>query len=291
VLAPRRTEAGAGRIHLYSGHDNNDSVATKRFADGMNGGATLTRSTRLWNDVATLKKYDIVIFSCEGATIENEKPPADRKAVYDYVSQGGRLFASHWHHIWFSGGPAPVPTIGTWRDRQDPQDPALGIINTGFPKGAAFADWLVNVGASQTSGQLSIIKARDNMQLVNETLATKWITIDTNQECVPGCEDDRDLNSAEQQACIADCKANKGAVEYTSFNAPLGVPEEQKCGRAVYTDLHVSSTGQDQPGDPFPTGCEVRDLSDQEKAVEFMLFDLSSCVMDDSDPPTPPKVR
>jgi hypothetical protein len=285
------TEAGTGRIHLYSGHDNNDSIATKRFADSLNGGATLTRSTQLWSDVAALKKYDIVIFSCEGATIANEKPPADRKAVYDYVSQGGRLFASHWHHIWFSGGPAPVPTIGTWRDREDPQDPAIGTINTGFPKGAAFADWLVNVGASQTSGQLSIIKARDNMQVVNETLATKWITIDTNQECVPGCEDDNDLNNAERQACIADCNTNKGAVEYASFNAPLDAPEEQKCGRAVYTDLHVSSTGEDSPGDPFPTGCEERELSDQEKAVEFMLFDLSACVMDDRDPPKPPVVH
>ncbi len=284
------TEAGTGRIHLYSGHDNGDSHATKAFDASLAGGATLTRSTQLWNAVDTLKKYDIVIFSCEGATIENEKPPADRQAAYDYVSQGGRLFASHWHHIWFSDGPAPVPSIGTWGDREDPQDPAIGIINTSFPKGAAFAEWLVNVGASQTAGQLSIIKARDNVQLVDETQATKWITIDQNEKCVSGCDDNNDLNNAEKAACKADCAANPGAVEYLSFNAPLDKPEAEKCGRAVYTDLHVSSTGQDKPGDPFPTGCEVRELSNQEKAVEFMLFDLSACVMDDHEPPKPPRV-
>jgi hypothetical protein len=283
------TEAGTGRIHLYSGQDTGMSVATKRFADGLNAGATLTRSTQLWNGVETLKQYDIVIFSCEGDEIEAEKPPADRQAAYDYVSQGGRLFASHWHHIWFSAGPAPVPTIGTWRNRQDPESPSVGTINTGFPKGAAFAEWLVNVGASQTLGQLSIIEPRDNLQLVDETQATRWITIDENTRCTRGC-DDRDLSDAEQEECLADCMANPGAVQYVSFNAPLGVPEEQKCGRAVYTDLHVSATGQDAPGEPFPEGCEERDLSNQEKAVMFMLFDLSACVMDDREPPKPPKV-
>jgi hypothetical protein len=284
------TEAGTGRIHLYSGADSGQSTATKAFASTLNAGATLTRSTQLWNDKAMLKKYDIVIFSCEGATIEAEKPPADRQAVYDYVSEGGRLFASHWHHIWFSEGPAPVPSIATWRDREDPQNPAIGMINTTFPKGAAFADWLVNVGASQTSGQLSIIEARDNMQLVDETKATRWITVDANEECVPGCQNDDDLSDAERDACVADCNANPSAVEYMSFNAPLDVPEEQKCGRAVYNDVHVSATGADQPGDPFPDSCEVRDLSNQEKAVMFMLFDLSACVMNDKDPPRPPVV-
>lgn len=284
------TEAGTGRIHLYSGQDSGMSEATKRFTDDQNAGATLTRSTQLWNSVDTLKQYDIVIFSCEGGTIESEKPPADRQAAYDYVSQGGRLFASHWHHIWFSAGPTPVPSIGTWRDRADPGDPTVATINTGFPKGAAFAEWLVNVGASQTAGQLSIIEPRDNIQLVDETQATRWITIDQNTECAEGCEDDDDLSDAERAACVADCTANPGAVEYLSFNAPLGVPEEQKCGRAVYTDLHVSATGEDEPGQPFPDGCEVRDLSNQEKAVMFMLFDLSACVMDDRDPPKPPRV-
>jgi len=281
------TEAGTGRIHLYSGHDNDNSTATNKFDATLNGGATLTRSTKLWGDLDSLKKYDIVIFSCEGATIEDEKPPAARQAVYDYVSQGGRLFASHWHHIWLSGGPDPVPSIGTWKDREDPQDPAIGVINTGHPKGAAFADWLVNVGASTTPGQLSIIKARDNMQSVDETLATKWITTDKTN-CASACMDDDDLNDTEKQACTDDCNANPGAVEYASFNAPLDAPEEQKCGRAVYTDLHVSATGQDNPGDPFPSGCEERDLSDQEKAVEFMLFDLSACIQDDHKPPKPP---
>ena len=201
--------------------------------------------------------------------MEADKPMTARQALYDYASLGGRVFASHWHRVWFSNGPQPVPTVGTWSDRTEPSDPSMGTINTGFPKGQALAQWLVNVGASTTPGQMEINEPRDNIQAVDETLATSWITVQNSN-----------------------ARTNPQTVQYLSFNAPLTVPEDQKCGRAVFTDLHVSTTGAtgtDTRGVPFPSGCQQRDLSAQEKAVEFMLFDLSSCVMNDDTPPRPPE--
>jgi hypothetical protein len=270
------TETGAGRIHLYSGADfaepnGANHPATKAFDPTLNGGAPLTRATSLWGSVDSLKRYDIVILSCEGNPIEQEKPMASREAMYAYASLGGRVFASHWHRIWYSNGPAPVPMVGTWQDRTDPADPATGTINTGFPKGQALADWLVNVGASTTAGQIEIRAPRDNVQAVNTAYATEWIRIPTAGGGGRGMP------------------AGGTAVEYLTFNAPLAVPADQQCGRCVFTDLHVSSTGADVPGTPFPGGCEMRELSPQEKAVEFMLFDLSSCVSDDREPPMPPR--
>jgi hypothetical protein len=261
------TEAGDGRIHLYAGQNNDKDIATNAFASTLNAGAALTPAKTLWADVDHLKKYDMLILSCEGATLPNEKPLTARQAMYSYESLGGRVFASHWHRYWFSDGPAPLPSIGTWDDKDDPPSPINGKIDTSFPKGQALSDWLVNVGASTTPGQLSILKSRDNVQSVDPALARQWITVDVAAKTREPAH---------------------SAVEYLSFNAPLNVPETAQCGRAVYNDLHVSATGKDSPGKAFPDGCEKRDLTAQEKAVEFMLFDLSSCLQDDKKPPVPP---
>jgi hypothetical protein len=269
------TEAGSGRVHLYSGNDHpgkqpgdpSPDPGTLSFDAMHNGGALLTPAPTLWNSLENLKKYDIVILSCEGATYADQKTQGARQALYDYESLGGRVFASHWHHIWFSGGPNPVPAVGTWKDQDDPQDPIIGTLNTTFPKGQAMSEWLVNVGASTTPGQLTIHKARDNVNAVNTMLATQWITIQSP--------------AATPQT----------AIEFLSYNAPLNVPDDKVCGRAVFNDLHVSATTGDMPGTPFPASCAPGDLSDQEKALEFMLFDLSSCVRRDDQPPQAPVVR
>ncbi len=80
----------------------------------------------------------------------------------------------------------------------------------------------------------------------------------------------------------------------------LLTPTDQttKCGRIVYTGIHVSSSssGTDQDAvrmlvaarPVFPTECKVRPLNSQEKALEFMFFDLSGCVNPAEVQPTPP---
>jgi len=285
------TSAGDGRIHLFAGA-NCGGEATNAFTDTLNGGAALPAAPVLWGDDdadGILSNYDIVILSCEGCTNDQAKPTSARQALYDYASNGGRVFASHWHRIWFSHGPAPVPDVGTWSDRGAPPDPALGIINLSFPKGEAFADWLVNVMASTVRGQLELSEPRDNVQAVNDMYATEWIRtshVDCTAECCEG-----DGCDAEEQQCVTSCEADPTAIQLLTFNAPLDVPAEEQCGRAVFNDLHVSATGGEEPGAPFPEACEERPLSAQEKAVMFMLFDLSSCIQDDDEPPMPPVVH
>jgi hypothetical protein len=64
------------------------------------------------------------------------------------------------------------------------------------------------------------------------------------------------------------------------------MPADKQCGRVVYTQFHVADDGASTAfGDNhFPTACNNAPMTPQEKALEFMVFDLSSCVQADSAP-------
>jgi len=260
------TGAGEGHIHLFAGDGTGTMRPLAAFDAAHNAGAALTpSSTDLWASTDKLKKYDIVILSCEASENAQNKTTAMRQAMYDYASLGGRVFASHLHSVWFAQGPAPLPTTGTWRRvQQNPPDPSPATINTSFPKGAALAQWLVNVGASTMPGQMSVAFPRNDLQTVNTAVASEWITV-----------------------------PDPGAVQYMSFNTPIGATEDNICGREVFTDLHVASVDVNSlpalNANGFPASCEMRELSAQEKVVAFMLFDLSACVQSESKPVKPPK--
>lgn len=265
--------SGNGKVHFYAG--SGDSVTTS-FQDGP----TFTQAEDFWNDQAKLMKYDIAILSCEGITAPETKPPTALAAMKQYANAGGRVFASHWHRFWFNtaakndepAGPQPSPfeNVATWRDRGNPSDPSYGTINVAFPKGQAMHDWLAQpsvralcpipgVCNNTNQDKLRIEDPRHNVDAVDTDKATSWITVPNGQ---------------------------RTAHEYISFNTPIPSPEDQKCGRVVYSDLHV--TTEDRHGPSWPSGCRTTELTPQEKALEFMLFDLSSCIQSDKEAPTAP---
>ena len=67
---------------------------------------------------------------------------------------------------------------------------------------------------------------------------------------------------------------------YFSFDTPVNASvdpstgQPKYCGRAVFSDLHVDGNPNTNDNPPPPAGCDSGDLSPQEKALEFMLFDL-----------------
>jgi hypothetical protein len=257
-------QAGPGRVNFFAGGQGTD-----RYATTMNGGAMITPVVPWWDSADNLKKYDLVLHSCEGMEKPTNKSTAALEAMQAYANAGGRIFASHWHNYWLEHGPPPFPTVATF-DHQPALNEFMSDIDTTFPKGAALADWLVNVGASTVRGKLPINGARHTVSAVNADVAQRWIYSDTPK-----------------------------SVQYLTTNTPVGVPEAMQCGRVVLSDIHVSTgvaagapSDRSLPGPgpaakdgfPFPTGCVTEELSPQEKALEFMLFDLSSCVERDNVP-------
>ncbi len=236
---------GSGAVHLYQAY----------------GGATMsgvTGAQPFWSNLDNLKKYDIVVLSCEGAEHLENKPAAAMKALHDYADQGGRVFASHYHYGWFKYGPSDFQSVATWTGGGTTTNYSVDM---GFPKGKAFGEWLVNVGASTTLGQIPLSAVRNDVGTVNAKTSTRWV-----------------YKSAAPEA-----------VKYLSFATPIGKTTEEQCGRAVFSDIHISNT---TGGGTFPGACSAAgDFSPQEKALEFLFFDLSSCVQNDGDPPKPPPIK
>jgi hypothetical protein len=245
-------EAGDGRVNLYEGDGGAD-----QYDDSLNSGANFTGAGTLWGSLDNYKKYDMVLMACEGAQNGGDKSGAMRQNLVDYAGLGGRIFLSHWHNIWIEGGPDPWPSTADFVSEPDLPNPVTAKIDTSFPKGQALADWMINVGGSMVPGEMQIKEAQYTVDSVNEMTSTRWVYTDSPED----------------------------TVQCFTFNAPVGAPAEQQCGRVVDSDIHVSSG--DSIGEPFPNGCETEGLSPQEKALVFMFFELSACLIPDDEDPIP----
>jgi hypothetical protein len=278
-----------GHVHIFSGGAGPMPSSASSVMVGANeltpmAGAPASDEA-LWDQQADLMPYDVVLLSCEGGETYDANP-----AVLEaYLNAGGRVFASHYHYAWFAG---PLATsqgyaapadwgsdLATWSAELPDGStlPAAGVIdqtlNVGagpFPKGVILASWLEGLGALGGDGapprDLPIYAARFNASVGPSNPASQpWITLGADA-------------------------GEAATTMYFSFDTPVGAPAAldggppSYCGRAVFSDLHVSGNPKttDDLARPPPSSCAHVALSPQEKALEFMLFDLSSCVVADS---------
>jgi hypothetical protein len=258
-----------GRVHFYRLNGVNMSPAAPQADDGTNG---------LYPSLDKLKTYDVVMLPCEGSPILNNKNNTALQNIVDYSAAGGRVFATHYSYVWLNRDSNtqnhPFPGLGTWDVQNDPDypsEPFFGTIDTSFPKGMAFQQWLTNVNALESmganAGKLNIDDPRKDIITVSDPPAKRWIYSDTGSQ--------------------------PKIVQHFTFNTPLmGGPLDDggmpiQCGRVVFSDFHVSANARID-GMSFPNSCKMEELSGQEKALVFMLFDLSACVQDDNKPVEPP---
>ena len=257
---------GTGHIHLYTnmGNTNNGGKGASTFKANWPGGtAAMTDSRGLWDTVDHLKPYDIVFFSCEGGQHPESKPLTSLQAVRDYADLGGRVFASHWHNIFVAGKSNDASyAIPEWRAVADfnfggnpaNEDLTATIDEVSNPKGMSFATWMMNVMGSTTRGFIPVTQARTTCTKVDTTKGEQWVFLDTTTS--PGYS---------------------SAMNF-QFTTPQTVAGDQRCGKVVFSDMHVSADSSSAPGTAYPNGCSTADLTPQEKALSFMFFDIASCV-------------
>ena len=252
-----------GHVHFYTGRDFT-TYDPSGNASKVAGGNNWPDTYAWWSTAAHLQQYDMVFNACDCA--DYDRGPSAYEAIHDYLDSGGRVFTSHFYYNWFAppSGSADFQGLADWALPE-----ALGpnfltyFIDTTFPKGQAFADWLDGQQATHTYGQITLADTRWDVNAISPA-ATRWI----------------------YNADTAD--AAQYATMYMSFNTPVTQPATMQCGRAVFSDVHLSGVSDDSV---FPHECLGADPDGShvlnERALEFLFFDLSSCVQDDSMPPMP----
>ncbi|MBX3188120.1 MAG: carboxypeptidase regulatory-like domain-containing protein [Labilithrix sp.] len=243
--------SGTGMVHLYKG-----AGSTTANAPGM------TDAYAFWGNLSEMMKYDIIINECECSPYARDTKGPAYDNMRDYLNAGGRVFNSHYHLNFFgasseNGGKAhaELKSAATWSLwGGSSAGTAPYHIDTSFPKGEAMDEWLMNLATSSKWGPS--IKTTPKGQIATSNVGDIGGTV-----------------AGVSQRWIY--PSGSGSPVYVSINTPTTKPPAERCGRAVATDIHVGNGS-------------LTTMSEQEAALEFMFFDLASCVIDDAVPPKAP---
>ncbi|HEU4734640.1 MAG TPA: hypothetical protein VFT22_42405 [Kofleriaceae bacterium] len=263
--------SGTGRIRFYQ--DNGALIS-----------ASTPAASSLYGSASELAKYDMALFECVGS--RDPKALADQNRIINYANAGGRVFATHFSYVWLtdndgtnstSTAPKPFFQTATWKVNQGNYASTIGVVDTTLQGDAstqarrtAFSNWLFGVGASTTLGQIPVNVARHDFDAVSTAAATaagtpaqQWLYTNTT----------------------VDPAGFNGPLHYT-FDTPVSYAPDPapttQCGRVLYSDFHVSDARvgatKTKSSTWFPNECTNGKMSAQEKTLEFMLFDLASCI-------------
>ncbi len=134
-------------------------------------------------------------------------------------------------------------------------------IDTAIPRGRTLADWYAGVAppaGTSPWGELPLVDVRNDVGATSSTGTPRITAGSTGQY----------------------------NTYYLTFNTPVSSPVPSQCGRAVFSDVHLVDTLTDNTA-PWPASCDGVagvDHTPNMLALEYLFFDLESCVQDDTQP-------
>ena len=290
--------AGGGRVQFYLG--SNQNGATDRYGQKIDANTPM-QAALFANDAGgkpVINGYDMTMLACQGAA--PQQSPTDQATLRNYAASGGRVFTTHYAFSWLNQNNANAGQVNLadnwgetakWHvdegDRINPVDGHVDLVSN--PKGDAFQHWLLNVNASPSGlGTTSVTFAMHDTDSISSVpgQVQQWLYRDgTNKKkCKAGgqtCSNDATCGGTD--TCVGtDYTGTKLPLHFT-FNTPVNLvqdltknPPSVQCGRVLYSDFHVQDVHEHDK--VFPAQCDTAPMSPQEKLLEYMIFDLGSCV-------------
>ncbi|HEY4355533.1 MAG TPA: Ig-like domain-containing protein [Acidobacteriaceae bacterium] len=215
------------------------------YVGSRSGGSSIDNTTpgelTLMNDQTQLNSLDMLLFPCQGG--DQTTSAAGMSNLAFFANNGGRVFVNHHSHAWLKANSGFANTFNWAADNASAPAGAATIDQT-FTIGVTLSSWLQNLAQTTTQGQVSVTNVFASLGSIT-TNAQQWISLNSN--------------SLPIQA---------------SFDTPIGAGAGFTYGRVLYNEYHVSPASSKNT--IFPNECSGTAMSQQEKILEFSLFDLSS---------------
>jgi MBG domain/Bacterial Ig-like domain (group 3)/Putative Ig domain/NHL repeat len=233
--------SGPGRVNLFEGSGDSGVKAgtTVHTEDTLVGSSSSTFSGSL------LGGYNILVFPCQGDS--NNYTTADgRNNAIAFTGAGGRIFATH-HSAFYIDENSPIDTAANWTSDTSLTD-GNATINTTFADGSTLAQWLQNIGATTTLGQVAMTNLFNDQSGVNPPTES-WATLNSDSD-----------------------------VMQLSFYTPVGAAAADQYGRVMFNEYHVDNTTTSSsvtfPNECTGTMAKTEPMSAQEHMLEYSLFAL-----------------
>ncbi|HEY8086989.1 MAG TPA: hypothetical protein VIF09_04070, partial [Polyangiaceae bacterium] len=215
----------------------------------------------------TWNNYDEILFPCWGAAYT--KTATELANLITYADTGGHFFATHYSYAWLYNN-NPFNTTASWDVNYNSFGSGTAQVQLPptNPEGTVFTNWLHLVGALPAPPNLKILNPRHDVDSVVAP-SVDWMSGGDPSDGTP-------------------------MLYHYTFNTPVGA--QNQCGHAIFSDFHVANASVDATT-VFPAECMTNEstgkacttgapcpMTPQEKVLEFMIWDLASCV---PGPPTP----
>ncbi len=185
----------------------------------------------------------------------------------DWLDEGGRgVLATHYHYTWFKDGPANGCTnctdfvnTATWLGTSPGIGTGTYSIDQTFARGLARPDNGLEGRTRRALRRLPLAGVADSVSTVSAA-AQRWIYDEAS-----------------------------GDTKAMTILTPIGGADAgaSYCGKAVFSDVHAGGSSIGAGAVPGSCGAPTT-RTPQQAALEFLFFDLSSCVSDETMPPPPP---
>ncbi len=246
-----------GAIHLY----DNETAGTG--APGKVNVGELLRS------LPAMRQYNLIFLNCSETTYSGGllADSQVKQNLVDYVASGGRLYATDWSYDFVQQPPSFSPYIcfeddqactvttphgfHTAPSRGAGDTPFDADVDTSTEAGQNLAAWLTKLPTPVLGGKVHI-----------QDLLPEWVLIHQTALDLAKFPSTTWLNGT--------VKGRKRPLSVT-----FDYPQEMACGKVLYSSYH---TREHAAQTLFPGYCASGKMITQEHVLEYLIFELSSCV-------------